>query len=333
MYLNTYDRFLGSWWGSIIGQSLIYPPASSAAQHIFTQPWLLRRREVAEILLHQQLRLEDTDFDFANFNFEEQDAQFCINLEEQVSLAQCNSTTLALLPLIIFGAGDQSFPSETIAEHNLKLAKFLPMSLLNTDILLWCYLLTLVLNSKSKLAVDQLEINVVRVIQNHQLQASPLGNKLTIVTQAIAQGISLSSLREKLITKNNFQATAIALSWYCFATTPRDFNLSIQRAGLSSPSLAGLVTALTGTLSGAYNGMARISRTWRIETEQQQSKDREDYLFQQLFESWLGIYAVGGNHEAYSSKLDAIAPPRQMQPRPTLKIISQSPSYHQKFPS
>ncbi|MEO1673585.1 MAG: hypothetical protein AAFR77_22875, partial [Cyanobacteria bacterium J06631_2] len=89
---NTYDRFLGSWWGSIFGQGLVQQPASSP-EHIFAQPWLLRRRQVAEILLHQELRLEDSSFAL--------DQQFVFRNEQQAGVPKHNSDILSLLPLII----------------------------------------------------------------------------------------------------------------------------------------------------------------------------------------------------------------------------------------
>lgn len=319
---NTYDRFLGSWWGSIFGQGLVQQPASSP-EHIFAQPWLLRRRQVAEILLHQELRLEDSSFAL--------DKQFVFRNEQQAGVAKHNSDILSLLPLIIFFASEQNLNLKITAEYNLKSAKLIPNGLASPDILLWCYLLNTVLNSKSALTVNVLDL--AGVIQDQQLLKSPLGEKLILVSQGVKQGISLSSLIEILAVKNNPQATAIALSWYCFITTPQDFNLSIQRAALGSPSLAWLTTALTGTLSGAYNGMAKVSRAWRTNQEQQKNEDLESRLFQKLFKSWLGVYAVEGNYAVYNSKLDAIALPKLIQPRQTLNIISQSPRYHQESQS
>ncbi|MEM6613401.1 MAG: ADP-ribosylglycohydrolase family protein [Cyanobacteria bacterium P01_C01_bin.72] len=326
---NTYDRFLGSWWGSILGQALVQQPAdSSSSEHIFAQPWLLRRRQVAETLIESELRWSD-----ANFVVDE---QFVTQNGQQARVAKHYSNILSLLPLIIFCVSEQNLQPKITAEYNLKLAKLIPHNLVTPDILLWCYLLTTVLNSSSlnsKSASTVNMLDVATLVQDKQLLESPLGEKLILVSQGVKRGISLSSLREKLAAKNNLQATAIALSWYCFITTPQDFNLSIRRAALSGHNLAWLTTALTGTLSGAYNGMARISLTWRTRKEQQQNADLENHLFQKLFQSWSGVYAIEGNYAAHNSKLEAIALPQLIQFRPTLNIISQSPRQHQKFPS
>ncbi|MEL7520931.1 MAG: hypothetical protein AAGJ80_04755, partial [Cyanobacteria bacterium J06553_1] len=166
---NTYDRFLGSWWGSIFGQGLVQQPASSP-EHIFAQPWLLRRRQVAEILLHQELRLEDSSFAL--------DKQFVFRNEQQASVAKHNSNILSLLPLIIFFATEQNLNLKITAEYNLKLAKLIPNGLASPDILLWCYLLNTVLNSKSELTVNMLDLT--GLIQDQQLRKSPLGEKLIL---------------------------------------------------------------------------------------------------------------------------------------------------------
>ena len=324
---NTYDRFLGSWWGSILGQGLVQQPASSP-EHIFAQPWLLKRRQVAKTLLESALRWSDTNF--------VGDQQSCVPNDQQPGVAKHNSNLLSLLPLIIFCISEQNSLLKITPEHNLKLAKLIPEDLVSPDILSWCYLLTAALNirlpnSRSESTANILD--VAELIQDKQLLESPVGKKLTLVSQGVKQGISLNSLKEKLSAKNDLQATAIALSWYCFITTPQDFNLSIRRAALSEHSLAWLTTALTGTLSGAYNGMARISLAWRTKKESQQNADLENQLFQKLFQSWSGVYGVEGNHTTYNSHLEAIALPQIIQSRSTLNIISQPPPQHQEFSS
>ncbi len=54
----------------------------------------------------------------------------------------------------------------------------------------------------------------------------------------------------------------MAIAFYCFLSTPEDLHLSVFRAarcGIASP----LTCALTGALSGAYNGSAAIPLEWR----------------------------------------------------------------------
>ncbi len=55
----------------------------------------------------------------------------------------------------------------------------------------------------------------------------------------------------------------IALAFYCFLNTPEDLRLSVVRAARCG--IAGQITcALTGALSGAYNGVAAIPVEWRL---------------------------------------------------------------------
>ena len=54
----------------------------------------------------------------------------------------------------------------------------------------------------------------------------------------------------------------IAVAFYCFLNTPEDLRLSVLRAARCG--IAGQLTcALTGALSGAYNGVATIPVEWR----------------------------------------------------------------------
>jgi hypothetical protein len=76
-------------------------------------------------------------------------------------------------------------------------------------------------------------------------------------------------------------------------------------------------------LAGAYNGMTVILGNWRTDIEQNQSWQLENQLLLKLFRFWLGVYAVEQNYEAYNLELDAIALPQFIQPRQSLKIISQ----------
>ncbi|NJL52707.1 MAG: hypothetical protein HC930_11730, partial [Hydrococcus sp. SU_1_0] len=149
-----------------------------------------------------------------------------------------------------------------------------------------------------------------------------------LVLRAIQSGSSLTHVLEQLASKDQPSATAIALAWYCFATTPHDFKLSVTRATRIESDQGWLITALTATLSGAYNGMALISQSWSVNPEQDPEAESngqlENQLLTKLFKSWLGIYATEGDSESYNLKLNAIALPKVIQPRQKLKIISQS---------
>ena len=308
MHHNTYDRFCGSWWGSIIGQTIVNQ--INQFDDPLTQPWLLKRRQIAQMMLTQKLDTTNS-LSFLALQSAGDDLKYHSNL-------------LSLLPLIIFQTDEANLSLKLAKQPNLKTVNSQSNIFPSQDILIWSYLLTTVLNHQTKIAEKEL---LIQNVFQHNLRAkSPLIEMLNIVVQGVKNGSSLHQLTEQLLTKDRLQATAIALSWYCFATTPHDFKLSVQRAARVDSKLAWLTTSLTSTLSGAYNGMTTISGNWRAEIEQNQSWDLENHLLLKLFRFWLGIYPSEQNNESYNLELDAIASPQFIQPRQSLKIISQSSS-------
>ena len=308
MHHNTYDRFCGSWWGSIIGQTIVNQ--INQFDDPLTQPWLLKRRQIAQMILTQKLDTTNS-LSFLALQSAGDDLKYHSNL-------------LSLLPLIIFQTDEANLSLKLAKQPNLKTVNSQSNIFLSQDILIWSYLLTTVLNHQTKIAEKEL---LIQNVFQHNLRAkSPLIEMLNIVVQGVKNGSSLHQLTEQLLTKDRLQATAIALSWYCFATTPHDFKLSVQRAARVDSKLAWLTTSLTSTLSGAYNGVTTISGNWRAEIEQNQSWDLENHLLLKLFRFWLGIYLPEQNNESYNLELDAIASPQFIQPRQSLKIISQSSS-------
>ena len=308
MHHNTYDRFCGSWWGSIIGQTMVNQ--INQFDDPLTQPWLLKRRQIAQMMLTQKLDTTNS-LSFLALQSAGDDLKYHSNL-------------LSLLPLIIFQTDEANLSLKLAKQPNLKTVNSQSNIFLSQDILIWSYLLTTVLNHQTKIAEKEL---LIQNVFQHNLRAkSPLIEMLNIVVQGVKNGSSLHQLTEQLLTKDRLQATAIALSWYCFATTPHDFKLSVQRAARVDSKLAWLTTSLTSTLSGAYNGVTKISGNWRAEIEQNQSWDLENHLLLKLFRFWLGIYPSEQNNESYNLELDAIASPQFIQPRQSLKIISQSSS-------
>ncbi|MEY4517740.1 MAG: hypothetical protein RLZZ499_339 [Cyanobacteriota bacterium] len=307
MHHNTYDRFCGSWWGSIIGQTIVNQ--INQFDDPLTQTWLLKRRQIAQMILTQKLNTTNS-LSFLALQSAGDDLKYHSNL-------------LSLLPLIIFQTDEANLSLKLAKQPNLETVNSPSNIFLSQDILIWSYLLTTVLNHHK---IAQKELLIQNVFQPNLRTKSPLIEMLNIVVQGIKNGSSLHQLTEQLLTKDRLQATAIALSWYCFATTPHDFKLSVQRAARVDSKLAWLTTSLTSTLSGAYNGVTKISGNWRAEIEQNQSWDLENHLLLKLFRFWLGIYPSEQNNESYNLELDAIASPKFIQSRQSLKIISQSSS-------
>jgi hypothetical protein len=318
MHHNTYDRFCGSWWGSIIGQTITHQ-----ADNPFTQPWLLARRQIAQLLLEQTSSIINPT------NKTDLTSLFTLltsisdeRLSTQVNTLKHNSNLLALLPLIIFPSDEQSLWRKLRGKHNLKSANYFNNIYLSQEVLIWSYLVTIALNNRFN-SLSQTGI-IEEIVNQHQMPESSLIDKLQLVFQGIQRGSSLTQIVEQVSTKEQPGGTAIALAWYCFATTPQDFKLAVGKSIRIDSGQGGLITALTATLSGAYNGMKIISQGWKPELDQKQHWHLENQLLTKLFKSWLGVYTTEENHGSYNPKLDAIALPQLIQPRQNLKIISQS---------
>jgi hypothetical protein len=327
MHHNTYDRFCGSWWGSIIGQTILHP-----ADNPFTQPWLIERRQIAEMLLTQEFstinltNLTNLTKLFSSLGID------AVSMTDKVNGLNFSSNLLSWLPLIIFQTDKQNLSLELTKKSNLQSVNSTGDIYLSQDMSIWAYLLTSVLNHQMGLLDKKLVTE--EIFQHNLMPVNPLTEKLNIVFKGIKSGSSLQQLTQQLSSPDRLQATAIALAWYCFATTPHDFKLSVGRAASLECNLAWLTTALTATLSGAYNGMTVISHNWRTQIKQSQSWNLENQLLLKLFRSWLGIYNVEGEDQFYNLELDAIAPAQFIQSRQSLKIISLdilSLSHHSQF--
>ena len=310
---QTFERFQGMWWGSIVGQAVANHNHSRRQMGIIDFPhqhWLVERRQIAQLLL-QSPRLAE------------------------IKLATGGGNLLSLLSLIIFDDDNQNLLISIIGSEHLKLANLEETTDIRAeilDILIWNYLLTLVLSHKLESGTINFNLMLEKLFNNlNHLEidatATLLTQKFKLVVEAINSGISLHNLLDKLSSNGNTKSTAIALSWYCFLTSPQDFKISVQRAA-SIPNVGGLTAALTSTLSGAYNGITGIPYNWRIRMSQNLNYTLENQLVSQLFKAWLGIYAIDGNQGLYNQKLDAVALSPMIQSRPTLKIISQKSRFN-----
>jgi ADP-ribosylglycohydrolase len=118
-------------------------------------------------------------------------------------------------------------------------------------------------------------------------------------------------------------SSQIALAFYCWLSTLEDFYLSIKRAVHKSAQQQ-FTSAITGALSGAYNGLAGIPATLRLlvvdsssqslvatgmttETEMLRLSDA-------LVAVWSGVYEQA-NPQTGLTQIAAIAAPRVMRAR------------------
>lgn len=116
----------------------------------------------------------------------------------------------------------------------------------------------------------------------------PKLQRLQQVETMVDQGVGLEDAVQLILTLSDATTgdAAIALSLYCFLSTPTEFRLSILRAVRTGYQAAG-VAALTGALSGAYNSTIALPAEWRFRIVQAPTIER---LSTQLLASWSGVY-------------------------------------------
>lgn len=307
------------------------------------QNWLGARKTLADILI-QTPRLEvdslveqlnnlliDDELDNSWHEFAKQEPikqyfskteQVSAAVQNKINLTSStqNSNLLILLPLSIFLGDNRRLFTEIITQCNLK-------SVITTeakeDILIWSYLLTLSLNNQFETQGLNLSLIIKQVLSGVAVETTALVKKLELVSWAWEKGLGLHQLSEELFAQGNPKQIAIALSCYCFASTPQDFRLSVQRAASLDQNIAELTIALTGSLSGAYNGIAGIPWSWRAIANHNQSYLQVQQQGRELIKTWLGIFSLENNQYLYDQEIHAAAPTNLIQLRKSLKIISQ----------
>ena len=333
------DRFQGAYLSGIVGAAIASPTGDSDRFKIINyqeQHWLTVRNALAETIIEaprlesdnlitqlDQLLGNDNpdcywqDFIKGNQNNslrEKSLFEAIIPKNQKSTLLKCHNNVLALLPLIIFLSDNQDLFKKVITQCNLNRET-------QEDILIWSYLLNL--NNKLELQNKNLSQIIKLVLTDVQLKTTNLIEKLELVIRVWESGLSLHALTEKLFTLGNPSQIAIALSCYCFASTPQDFKFCVKRAASLNQNIAWLTTSLTGTLSGAYNGVTDIPWNWRAIADKNQTYQKAQHTTMNLYKTWLGIYSLETSQALYNHQLDAVASINIIQPRKSLKIISQ----------
>ena len=335
---DTFDRFQGIWLGSIIGQALIDDRSSNSKVELsmdVTPNWLVTRKQVAQMLLEaDKWSFEDLPRKIVFLQEKIIDAPdnprvITSEARQLDKLLVYGSHVLSLLPLIIFYGDDLNSFQKIIGKCYLKSIGSIKADEIKQEILIWSYLVTSFLNNRSK--PDKINFKLMREkVVSHAKSSDSSIEKLVIALEAVREGTSLHQLIEKLSKSDNSWHMAIAISFYCFATTPDDFRLSVKRAAKVNLPMARWITTLTSTLSGAYNGMKGVPYQWRTIAEENLAYREESQLASKLFKAWLGIYSVNNHQESYNRELCAVATPQIIQPRQTLKVISQKELYNRE---
>ncbi|WP_199344823.1 MULTISPECIES: ADP-ribosylglycohydrolase family protein [Nostoc] len=130
--------------------------------------------------------------------------------------------------------------------------------------------------------------------------------KLLKVQSLLEQGAGLSRAQAEFAREEKF-SHSIAMAFYCFLSTLEDFRLSLLQATHNSnfnvqdttPLKSQAISAITGALSGAYNGISGIPVNWQVLLLQRNSPTWGLTSFSQMLELtdafvavWSGVYDI-----------------------------------------
>ncbi|MEH1887399.1 ADP-ribosylglycohydrolase family protein [Nostoc sp.] len=159
--------------------------------------------------------------------------------------------------------------------------------------------------------------------------------KLLAVQNLLEQGAGLSRAQAEFAKKEKLSNT-IAMAFYCFLSTLEDFRLAVLQANRNSnpkvkevTSLSSQATsAITGALSGAYNGIGGIPVNWQVSLLQRNSPVWGLTSFSQMLQLidafvavWSGVYDIALNprelteEECEVALLSVYAAPRVIRSR------------------
>ena len=311
---STFDRFQGAWLGGVFASSWASFSRDTSKIIDFSHNlpgWIALREDIAQLVLENRHRQEI--------------------VSEIAAILPADSpekVILLLLPLLLSDSYDKNIYGEIITQHKFELINTTEVQ---KDILIWNYLITLALTNRFKFEESNISTAIERVLNGVKLETTTWARRLEPIARAENNSSTLQQLTEQLHQLENLEidtqsnaGLAIALSLSCFASTPRNFMLSVKRASQIDSPLSSEIVALTGTISGAYNGMGGIPNHWLFSLGGSRSWQQICHTAQTLFETWLGAYNPLNNRSFICDpKLEAIAIPQTIQSRPNLQIISQ----------
>jgi hypothetical protein len=286
-------RWQGGLLGSFVGEWLL--ESNTDAQSVL--PYLQIGQHLTKDFIEKR-RLSEQDW---------------LNLYQQYSselnICRSGDLILALLPLILF-AHDSRYELE---QH---------LSLLEThwqqptevidDVMVWGYLCSLILTEQ--LQPQRWLDDVIQIAHTKQTSLKEL---LKLVKILLENAVPLHQGIKQLSREGTSKQLAIALSIYCFGSTPNEVGLSILRASQTQNSL---VLALTGFLVGLYNSISGFPVAWRKLSRNSPSTQFISQQAVQLFAVWSGVYEIKANSPLPTFPIAASG---VIQRRTSLNIVSQ----------
>ncbi|MGK7877829.1 MAG: ADP-ribosylglycohydrolase family protein [Xenococcaceae cyanobacterium] len=299
MRYSLLSRFQGGLLGSIIGETLVsnYPGQDEKLSN-----WSKIGISATESLIGSG-KIDRTDWQ-----------QICHRqkvFEDFKNTANSTEVALATLPVAIFFHESPSLLREQL-QHLREIWQHSAEA--SEDVLIWWYAIALAL--REKLHASQF---ITQILDHLEQRSTSLVQQLEQVQTFLAQGTPLEQVVPQLSRQGKPSQTAIALAFYCFGYTPEDFRLCVTRAaqGGCQPQIT---AALTGALAGVYNSFCGIPVCWRLASQEHRLYRDSYQRAKRLFAVWSGVCEPGISHLPESA---AVASPGVIQPRTSLKIISQ----------
>lgn len=286
MLCSTLSRFQGGICGSLIPESLMTLPED--------QENLNCSANTLAIFWSKSL-IESDDSNLTNYR----------SLENLTT----SEMAIASLPLILFG-----HESSQLLTEKLTLLKQSPETL--TELLIWGKAIALAMRGTFT------PVELLEELLKEKTQTK-LEQQLEQIINYLKQNYSLTQVVQQLSRRKEPQETAMAIALYCFAYTPTDFALGINRAIYSGYQPA-ITSALTGALIGVYNGYQNIPLSLRINLDRHCTWQTSRKIAGKLYARWCGVAQPVS--ESWFSSAPAIAQAASLQTRPQLKIISQRDS-------
>ncbi len=160
------------------------------------------------------------------------------------------------------------------------------------------------------LELHQLIPNLLKLLPTESTLTAKLEQVQTLLKQKASLEMAVRQLTQtskpsyspQKTATNHFEPenwTALALGFYCFLSTPEDYSLTVLRSRQTRyhPEIT---TAISGALSGAYQGLIAIPVPWRLElrdpsvwpSRAPEIENQEELLqlAQNLFALWSGVY-------------------------------------------
>jgi ADP-ribosylglycohydrolase len=182
------------------------------------------------------------------------------------------------------------------------------------DVLIWGYAIALALREKLDIcgAISQ-------ILSRYPNSQSPIIQELNQIRVFLQQNIPLKQAISQITCTDKSQPSPIVLAFYCTSGNWEDFSLCLMRA-MHSGKQASLVTALTGALAGAYNSFSAIPIQWRVAISRSSTSQQLLKQTTQIAAIWSGVCCPNNADYIVS---EAVSSPQVIQPRSSLKIISQ----------